>query len=369
MIEFTLPKWYDLHTHLRQDGLLGPIVKSHIDMACCGVLAMPNTKPPVAKVLKSDPLEYWCIEGYIDAIKRAGGDAFQDIIVPLYITKDTSPAMIDEGAESGYLRAVKYYPPHGTTGADFGVPIEDLLKTDVIKALEANDVVMCLHGEQHGLSGEDYINRHTSAEEMFYQEFMPRLRDEYPELRIVGEHLTTKVAVNFIHQAGEKTAGSITPQHLIYTIGHLLQGLKYHLYCLPLLKFDEDREALRNAATAPDNTKFFAGTDSAAHTVKATQCGCAAGCFTGGIAPQLYAQAFEEAGLDLSQKETQDIFENFLCHIGPSFYGLEKAKGTFTLKKTPQKVEKIPTDVGEITPLPVGLGQDTIPWSITSITD
>ena len=102
---------------------------------------------------------------------------------------------------------------------------------------------------------------------------------------MVGEHVTTKVAVDFIKQAPDTVAGSITPQHLLFTVGHLLQGLKYHLYCLPLLKYEEDRAALRGVVTDPTNTKFFAGTDSAPHTEKVTECGCAAGCYTGGIAP------------------------------------------------------------------------------------
>lgn len=363
-LKFTLPKWYDLHTHLRQDELLEPIIKSQIDMGCCGVLAMPNTKPPLGKVLKSDPLDYWCIEGYLDLIKKSAGDIFQDVIVPLYLTKDTSTAMIEEGAKAGILRAAKYYPPHGTTGADFGVPMEDLLKTDLFQAMSDNDVVLCIHGEQHHMEGCDYFSKDSNAEDYFYKEWMPRLRDAYPELKIACEHVTTRTAVDFVKNVGDKTAASITPQHLLYTVGDLLMGLKYHLYCLPLLKFEEDRDALRAAVTDPDNIRFYAGTDSAAHTTKATECGCAAGCFTGGIAPQLYVQAFEEAGFDMADQDSQKIFENFLCHAGSQFYGLEPSRETFILKKEVSSVTKIHTDAGDITPLPLGLNQDSISWSI-----
>ncbi len=364
MTKFTLPKWYDLHTHLRQEGLLAPIIQSQLDMACCGVLAMPNTRPPAAKVRKDDPLPYNSLEEYRGAIMAAGGDKFDDVITPLYLTKDTTPKMIEDGAKSGILRAVKYYPPHGTTGSDFSYPLLNLLETDVIKALEDNNVIMCIHGEEHGLDGAEYLARTTSAEEFFYRERMPVLLDKYPNLKIVGEHATTKVAVDLIKQAGENIAASITPQHLIYTIGHLMQGLPYHLYSLPVLKFAEDRDALREAVLDPNNTKFFAGTDSAAHTTKATECGCAAGCFVGGIAPQLYAEAFELAGADLSLQENQKIFENFLCHVGAKFHGLKPSTETFTLSKTPQTIEKIPTSEGNIIPLPVGLGDPIIPWSI-----
>jgi len=333
-------------------------------MGCCGVLAMPNTKPPVAKVFKSDDLPYWCMEGYLDLIKASGGDAFDDVIVPLYLTKDTHAAMIEAGAKAGLLRAAKYYPPHGTTGADFGVPMADMLKGDVFAAMADNDVVLCIHGEQHAMRGDQYFESDTNAEDVFYREYMPRLRDAYPDLKIACEHVTTKTAVDFVRRAGDNTAASITPQHLLYTIGDLLMGLKYHLYCLPLLKFGEDRDALRKAAMSADNTQFYAGTDSAAHTVKATDCGCAAGCFTGGIAPQLYIQAFEDAGLDMSDAQNQAAFERFLCNNGIRFYGLQASDERFVLKKELSNVKKLHTLVGDIVPLPIGLGQEQIEWSI-----
>lgn len=364
-MKFTLPKWYDLHTHLRQDGLMGPIIQSQLDMGCCGVLAMPNTKPPVAKVFKDDPLEYWCIEGYIDLIKREGGDAFDDIIVPLYLTKDTTPQMIEEGVKSGLLRACKYYPPHGTTGADFGYPFANYFENGVFEAMQEHGVVLCIHGEQHAMKGEEYFAQDSNAEDVFYREQMPKLVEKFPTLKVACEHVTTRTAVEFVKSCGDNVAASITPQHLLYTVGDLLQGLKYHLFCLPLLKFAEDRAALRAAATDAGNTKFYAGTDSAAHTTKATDCGCAAGCFTGGIAPQLYVQGFEEAGLDLGDESSQAIFKRFLCENGPNFYGLPVSSESFILEKKPQTVEVIDTSEGSITPLPLGLGQSSVGWTLS----
>lgn len=363
-MQLTLPKWYDLHTHLRQDELLAPIIQSQLDMGCCGVLAMPNTKPPTAKVLNSDDLPYGSIESYLSDIRDAGGDAFDDVIVPLYLTKDTNAVMIEQGAKAGLLRAAKYYPPHGTTGADFGVPMEEMLKTDVFQAMSDNGVVLCIHGEQHAMRGDAYFESDTNAEDVFYREYMPRLRDAYPDLKIACEHVTTKTAVEFVRGAGEKTVASITPQHLLYTIGDLLMGLKYHLYCLPLLKFSDDRDALRSAVTDPDNIRFYAGTDSAAHTVKATECGCAAGCFTGGIAPQLYIQAFEDVGFDMADVENQAIFERFLCSNGANFYGLRHSPDSFVLKKMQSSLTKLHTDAGDITPLLLGLNEETLNWSI-----
>lgn len=363
-MKLTLPKWYDLHVHLRQDDLVAPLVAAQIEMGCCGFLAMPNTKPPLAKVFKDDPLEYWCVEGYVDLLKSLSGEALQDVIVPLYLTKDTTPKMIENGAKAGILRACKYYPPHGTTGADFGIPFENYFDNGVFEAMQANNVTLCIHGEEHGLDGAEYFAAESNAEDLFYRNRMPKLVDKFPDLKVACEHLTTRTAVEFVKSAGENVAATITPQHLLYNVGDLLKGFKYHLYCLPLPKFVEDLQALRDAATDPKNTKFYAGTDSAPHTEKATACGCAAGCFTGGIAPQLYAQGFEESGVDLSSRSGQKVFEAFLCHNGPAFYGLEKATGSFTLEKTEQKVEKLEFSGGFITPLPLGLGQDVLPWSL-----
>lgn len=364
MTSFTLPYWYDLHTHLRQEELLRPIVRSQLEMGCAGVLAMPNTKPPVAKVSKVDAGVHSSIDGYLAHIRAVGGDMFSDIIVPLYLTKETSVAMIADGAASGLLRAAKYYPPHGTTGADFGYPFSNFMENGVFAAMEKHGVVLCIHGEEHGLQGADYFDETSNAEDVFYSTQMPQLIEKFPDLKVACEHVTTKTAVDFVLSAGDAVAASITPQHLLYTVGDLLQGCKYHLYCLPLLKFSKDRDALRAAVTDAGNTKFYAGTDSAAHTVKATPCGCAAGCFTGGIAPQLYAQAFEEAGVDLGSDDGQAALRRFLCENGVAFYGLTPSEKRFTLSKEPQAVAVIETEAGDITPLPVGLGQSEIPWSL-----
>lgn len=366
MIEMILPKWYDLHTHFRQGSAVPAYIQAHLDMGCVGALGMPNTKPPTAVVFEADEGDqYWSLERYRKELTDAGADQFDALIVPLYLTQDTTSEMIVKGAESGLLQACKSYPPHGTTGAEFGVPIDEFMQNGVLKAMEEAGVVLCVHGEEHGLDGEEYFDRTINAEEMFYAERLPRVRDMFPDLKIVCEHVTTKKAVDFVaRQTDGNTAATITPQHLIYTIGHLIQGLRYHLFCLPVLKHVEDRQALRDAVIDPNNTKFFAGTDSAPHTVKATPCGCAAGCFTGGIAPQLYAQAFEMAGADLSDASGRQAFEKFLCSNGPEFYGLPVSEETFTLRKEESTVEYLETPDGPVTPLPLGLKQNTLPWSI-----
>ncbi len=364
MISFTLPKWYDLHTHFRQGDVLPAYIQAHLDMGCAGALAMPNTKPPTAIVFDKDKSEYWSIERYMRDLRNAGGSKFQELVVPLYLTIDTTPDMIIEGAKSGILKACKYYPPHGTTGAEFGAPIDKYIENGIFTAMEVAGVILCIHGEEHGLSPDKYFDRSTNAEEIFYSTHMPIIRDKFPKLKIVCEHITTKTAVDFVSESSDKVAATVTPQHLIYTIGDLIQGLKYHLFCLPVLKHCEDRNALQAAVTAPDNTKFFAGTDSAPHSIKATKCGCAAGCFTGGIAPQLYAMSFELAGVDLSDQKSQDIFKNFLCLNGANFYNLPIPQENFTLVKQASPLKALKTSNGEVMPLPLGLGMDILPWAI-----
>ncbi len=341
-------------------------IEAQIAMGCTGVLAMPNTSPPVSKVSDSGTGDGWSIEAYSTMIREAGGEAFSDIIVPLYLTGETTSEMIKTGAEKEALKACKYYPPHGTTGAQSAAPFDTYMENGVFAAMEEAGVILCIHGEEHGLSGEHYFGRESNAEEAFYQNRMPGLAQKFPKLKIVCEHITTKIAADFVQQSGDNVAATITPQHLLYTTGDMVQGFKYHLYCLPLVKFERDRQALRDAVTEPGNTKFFAGTDSAPHSAKtkATDCGCAAGCFTAGIAPQLYAQGFEETGLDLSDGKAQETFKRFLCTNGAAFYGLNAADETFTLVKEEQSVQPLETADGKVTPLPLGMGQSTIPWSI-----
>lgn len=370
MTQFILPRWYDLHAHFRQGEIMPALIRDHLRMGCAGILAMPNTRPPVGKIARSDDLPYLSLEEYTGQLRAAGGDAFREIIVPLYLTKDTTPAMIELGVKAGLLRACKYYPPHGTTGADFSHDFTALLESDLFRAMEDNGVILCVHGEEHEMASEDYFTRHGNAEESFYREKLPRLIDACPGLRIVAEHITTRTAAALVAEA-DNLAATITPQHLLYTAGHLLRGLKYHLYCLPLVKFAEDRKALRDQVTNPANSKFFAGTDSAPHSRKVTPCGCAAGCYTGGIAPQLYAQAFEEAGCDLTETAGQEIFRQFLCLNGPGFYGLTVPEEKFTLTRAPQEVRATATPEGPVIPLPLGLESSEadktaiLPWRLT----
>lgn len=358
-----LPRWYDLHAHFRQGPNVKDYVRDHLAMGCAGALAMPNTKPPVAAVIGENSDEAWTIEGYRREIEEAGGSQFQALIVPLYLTSTTTPEMIAEGAKSGLLQACKYYPPHGTTNAEHGVPMQEWIGSDVFRAMAENDIVLCIHGEQHGIAGPEYFDANRNAEKAFYEDFMPRLLEEHPDLKIVCEHITTRTAADFVQSATDRVGATVTPQHLLYTVSHLLQGLRYHLYCLPLVKFEDDLQALREAVTQSGQTRFFAGTDSAPHTTKATDCGCAAGCYTGGCAPQLYAMAFEAAGADLESQAGQAAFESFLCENGRRFYDLPTPDSTFMLIREKNILVPSATTEGQVIPLPAGMKLE-LEWKI-----
>jgi dihydroorotase len=359
-----LPKWFDLHTHFRQGPAVAAYIQAHLDMGCAGALAMPNTLPPVSRVMGPATEAGWSIESYRALLNAAGAEGFEQLIIPLYLTRQTTAEMIREGAAAGVLKACKYYPPHGTTNAEHGMPMDELIGGEVLRAMEECGVVLCIHGEQHGLSGPDYLDAHANAETRFYEERMPRLVAAHPQLRVVCEHITTQTAAAFVRSADERIGATVTPQHLLYTIGHLIQGLKYHLYCLPIVKFADDRAALLAAVTEPGQQRFFAGTDSAPHTTKATDCGCAAGCFTGGCAPQLYAMAFEQAGVDLGTAAGKEVFERFLSLNGPAFYGFPASAQRFEMEKQPSRTTWLQTPEGPVTPLPLGMGLE-LSWRIS----
>jgi dihydroorotase len=373
-LTFQIPRFPDVHTHLRQDEPLPTFIEQHLNMGNDILVAMPNTKPPVCRVTGPADAKSWSIESYIGMIRRAGGDRLRDLVVPLYITPDLTPHMIEAGAKSGLLRACKYYPPHGTTNADYSVPMDRLIGSGVFRALEDNDIILCVHGESANLRPEEFFDSKTNAESRFYQETMPRLADKHSNLRISCEHLTTAEAVSFVQQADEHVVGTITPHHLLYTAGHMLQRQDNDLYCMPVVKFAADRAALWAAVTDNDNGKFIAGTDNAPHSsvVKSTHCGCAAGVYVGGIAPQLYAEAFELAGLDLASTSNQAIFRRFMAENAWKFWRFTPTAQTVRLTKRPSQVNPLPLPNGQhINPLPIGIacepdGQPAvIPWSVS----
>ncbi len=209
----------------------------------------------------------------------------------LYLTDATTPAEIDRAADSGFVVGVKCYPAGSTTHSDAGVTSLARCRA-AIERMEERDVVLQLHGEATGDDVDPY-----DRESVFIERELAPLVARHPRLRVVLEHVTTRAGAEFVRAAGPRVAATLTPQHLLLNRGAMFRGgLRPHLYCLPVLKRERDREALLEAATSTD-PRFFLGTDSAPHAkgAKESACGCA-GVYSAPVALELYARAFEQAG-------------------------------------------------------------------------
>ena len=220
---YKLPYWYDLHAHFRQGPAVKQYLQAHLNSGCAGILAMPNTQPPISRVIGTNNERSWSIESYRQMIFDMGGDRFNNVIVPLYLTAKTTAHMIEEGSKSGLLKACKYYPPHGTTNSSYGVPLQTYMENGVFSAMQEHGVILCVHGEEHGLSGESYFGKNSKAEDFFYRERLPLVSEKFPQLKIVCEHITTKTAATFVKNS-DKTYGkpiiNIKPKSF-YTSDHL----------------------------------------------------------------------------------------------------------------------------------------------------
>jgi dihydroorotase len=275
---------------------------------------MPNLKPPVRSVADAS--------AYRDRILAAlPGDAHFEPLMTLYLTDNTTAEEIVAAKASQFVKAVKYYPAGATTNSDFGVT--DIQKCDrVFEAMQEVDLPLLLHGEvtDHRV---DVFDR----EKVFIDRHLVPLRQRFPQLRIIFEHITTADAMQYVESA-DNTAATITPQHLLFNRNSIFQGgIRPHFYCLPILKREEHRLALLQAATS-GNPKFFLGTDSAPHGkgAKESSCGCA-GCYSALHAIELYAEAFERVN-------ALDKLEAFASFYGPDFYQLPRHTEQIALIKT-----------------------------------
>ncbi len=309
----TMTRPDDWHLHLR-DGAELAAVAGFSARQFGRAVVMPNLKPPVTTV--ESALRYR--ERILAALPA--GTAFAPLMT-LYLTDDTQPAEIDRARASGHVCGVKYYPAGATTHSDAGVT--SLARCHaVIARMEELDVVLQLHGEATGAGVDPY-----DREAVFIENELTGLVRQFPRLRIVFEHVSSAVGVEFVRAQGPRVAATLTPQHLSLNRGAMFKGgLRPHLYCLPLLKREHDREALISAATSGD-PRFFLGTDSAPHPrgAKESACGCA-GVFSAHAAIESYAQVFEWAG-------ALDRLEAFASHHGADYYGLPRNKGSITLKR------------------------------------
>jgi dihydroorotase len=321
----------DPHVHLRDenDGRLqmsAPMTARQFNWA----LVMPNTSPPVCTA--QDAI------AYRDRILRYSGDGFEPIMA-LYLTEETTPEDIREAAKHPFIKAVKYYPAHGTTGAASGV--HDIRKMyHVFEAMAEHGLILSLHGE---VVGDPYEVDIHDGEGLFVDEHLMHIFCNIGELKMVLEHITTEKAVRFVQAitptdgTPPRLAATITAHHLMINRNHVVgrSGIQSHNHCLPTAKREKDRQALLAAATS-GSPAFFLGTDSAPHEkgTKENACGCA-GCFTGLHALELCAEEFDH----LSALRR---LPNFVGKFGAEFYGLESLmKRWVILERQDWEVPKI----------------------------
>ncbi len=338
----TLLRPDDWHIHLRDGALLGRTV-ADASRTFARAIIMPNLVPPVRNAAEAQQYR----QRILDA--RPGQSSFQPLMV-LYLTDQTSAADIHNAANSGFVHAAKLYPAGATTNSDSGVTALEA----IYPALEAmSDVGMPLlvHGEVTH-ADVDIFDR----EKRFIDDQLVGLVNRFPHLKVVFEHITTADAAQFVHEASDKIAATITAHHLLYNRNHMLAGgIRPHFYCLPILKRNTHQEALLDAATS-GSAKFFLGTDSAPHAqnAKEVSCGCA-GCYTAYAAIELYAEAFE-------QRNALDKLEGFASHFGADFYQLPRNQDTITLVREPWTAPSSLT-FGEQQLIPLRAGE-TLNWRI-----
>ncbi|WP_394706186.1 dihydroorotase [uncultured Cohaesibacter sp.] len=266
-------------------------------------IIMPNLVPPVVSCRDAS--------AYRERIMAAlPGDHDFEPLMTLYLTETTDPDDVEQGARSGLVKALKLYPAGATTNSESGVRSIEAIYP-VLEKMSEIDLPLCVHGEVTDPE-IDIFDR----EAVFIERVLSPIRERFPDLRIVMEHLTTEDGVQFVKGAGHRTSATITTHHLIINRNAILVGgIKPHYYCLPVAKREKHRLALREAATSGDG-KFFLGTDSAPHlaSAKESPCGCA-GIFSASNTLSCLAHVFEQDG-------ALDQFEAFVSLNGPSFYGL-----------------------------------------------
>jgi dihydroorotase len=270
-------------------------------------------------------------------------------LMTLYLT-DNTPAEEIARAKAAGVVALKLYPAGATTNSDAGVT--DVRKTyATLEAMQREGLLLLVHGEV--TDGDiDIFDR----EAVFIDRVMQPLRRDFPELKIVFEHITTKEAADYVSAADARMGATITAHHLLYNRNAIFTGgLRPHLYCLPVLKREVHRQALVAAATS-GHPRFFLGTDSAPHPAHLKEHAAAcAGCYTALSAIELYAQAFEDAG-------ALDKLEGFASHHGPDFYGLPRNAGQITLAREPWVLpETLAFGAAELKPLGAG---ETLNWRL-----
>ncbi|PIE47550.1 MAG: dihydroorotase [Gammaproteobacteria bacterium] len=350
--EITIIQPDDWHIHLRNGDALRTTVP-HAATSFNRVICMPNLVPPVKTTEQATAYRNRILQSLQNSNIDEGRQATFDPRMVLYLTDNTLPEDIIKAKQSGIVQAVKLYPAGATTNSADGVT--DINNCEqVIDEMQKQGIPLLVHGEVTH-SHVDIFDR----EKRFLDEVLNPLIEQFPELKVVCEHITTADAAEFVLSQSNKVAATITPQHLLFNRNHMLVGgIKPHFYCLPILKRQTHQKTLIEVATS-GNPKFFLGTDSAPHAThtKENACGCA-GCYSASIALPLYASAFDAVG-------KIDKLERFASIFGAQFYGLPINESYITLVKTPMQIPASYDyfDKRTLTPLMAG---EQLDWSIKS---
>jgi dihydroorotase len=329
----------DWHLHLRDGDALRAVLP-HTARQFARAIVMPNLKPPVTTTTLA--LDYK--QRILDALPQ--GAAFEPLMT-LYLTERTTPDEMRRAREAGIV-ALKLYPAGATTNSDAGVT--DIRKTyATLEAMQREGLLLLVHGEVTD-ADIDLFDR----EAVFIERVLEPLRRDFPELKIVFEHITTREAAQYVAAGNGQLAATITAHHLLFNRNAIFLGaLRPHYYCLPVLKREVHRLALVAAATS-GSPKFFLGTDSAPHAAQLKEHAAAcAGCYTALSALEMYAMAFDAAG-------ALDKLEGFAAFHGADFYGLPRNTGRVTLRKQPWTLpETLPFGALQLKPL---CGGETLSW-------
>ena len=336
-LTFTRPD--DWHLHLRDEAAMRSVLP-HSARQFARAIVMPNLRPPITTAAQA--------VAYRERIQAAVPEGLDFTpLMTMYLT-DRTPADEIERAKDAGVVALKLYPAGATTNSDAGVT--DIRNTyATLEAMQKHGLLLLVHGEVTD-PDVDVFDR----EAVFIDRVMKPLRRDMPALKVVFEHITTKEAAQYVAAADDFTAATLTPQHLLYNRNAIFTGgLRPHYYCLPVLKREEHRLALIQAATS-GSRKFFLGTDSAPHASQIKESSvCGAGCFTALSALELYVEAFEAM-------DALHHFEAFASFNGADFYGLPRNTGTITMMKQMWTLpEAVPFGDAQLKPL---RGGDTLTW-------
>lgn len=342
MQTLTISKPDDFHLHLRDGAAMASIV-NYSAAQFSRAIVMPNLKPAITTVDMA--LSYR--ERILDSVDKKYN--FEPLMT-LYLTDNMLPDVINVAAQTESIKALKYYPAGATTNSDCGVT--DIKKIySVLEAMMKNKLPLLIHGEVSDIEVNVF-----DREKVFIEKVLEPLVDDFCELKIVFEHITTKAAVDFVLNANSNVAATITPQHILLNRNDLFnESFKPHNYCLPVLKEEDDRLAVLGAAIS-GNSKFFLGTDSAPHprSKKESGCGCA-GIFSAYNALEFYVEIFD------NQNKLDEV-EAFTSFFGADFYGLNRNHEKITLvKKETHIPETLPFGDDELVPLRAG---DTCSWQV-----